>query len=394
MGRILYIDCTSGISGDKTLGAFVDLGLTIEELRDGLARLPLTGYSVDARPAERAWMRGTQVIVEVTGDHGHRGRKEIMAILDGSSLATEVRELAARMFERILVEEARIHGIPVDRVHLHEVGAVDAIVDIVGTAIAVRSLGPERIVCSPINVGSGVVSTQHGTLPVPAPATAELLKGAPITSIGPTFELTTPTGAVIATTLAGSFGALPAMTLERIGYGAGGKDFPGFPNLLRLLVGRESATGHGETIEVETNVDDCSPQILAHAMERLFEAGAHDVFFQPIQMKKNRPGTLIRVIASRSRLDAIARVVFRETSSIGLRHRPWDRITLARRFVDVATPWGDVPVKVSSHDGEVVQATPEYDVARRLALAANVPLARVLEEALAAFRRLGSGGAA
>lgn len=394
MASVLYIDCATGISGDKTLGAFVDLGYPVEELRRELGRLPLTGYAIDARTVERSWMRGTQLLVDVaTGEAagGHRGKREIDAVVDGSSLSGAVKARAHAMFDRILEEEARIHNIGVDEVHLHEVGAVDALVDIVGTAIAVEALGPDRIVCSPVNVGSGAVDAAHGHLPVPAPAAAEILKGVPIYAKGPAFELTTPTGATIARTLAGSFGVLPPMTVERIGYGAGSKDWEGFPNLLRLLHGRATEGGHGGgacgELELEANVDDCPPAVLAHAMERMFAAGAVEVFFVPIQMKKSRPGILIRAILPSSRLDAVARVVFEETTSIGLRYRATERLTLARRFEQVETPWGTVPVKVSSLSGDEMQATPEIDDARRIALERGIPLARVLEEAIAAYRR-------
>lgn len=405
MARLLYIDCFSGISGDKTLGAFVDLGYPVEELRRELARLPLSGYAIDARTVERSYMRGTHVTVDVaTGDAagGHRGKREIDAIVEGSSLSAAVKARARAMFDRILVEEARIHNISVDEVHLHEVGAVDALVDIVGTAIAVEALAPDRIVCSPVNVGSGAVDAAHGHLPVPAPAAAEILKGVPIYAKGPAFELTTPTGATIARTLAGSFGALPAMTVERIGYGAGTKDWEGFPNLLRLLWGSEATAAEGHPhaagacgeLELETNVDDCPPAVLAHAMERMFAAGAVEVFFVPIQMKKSRPGIMLRAILPASRLHAVARVVFEETTSIGLRYHATERITLARRFEQVETPWGTVPVKVSFLDRDEMQATPEIDEARKLALQSGVPLARVLEEAIAAYRRRsGPGGA-
>ena len=386
MGRTLYFDCFSGISGDKTLGALVDLGVPLEEIRSGLSRLPLPGWEIAAVEVERNWMRGTQVTVEVSGDPGHRGRSEILRVLEAGSLPEGAAERAGRMFERILTEEARIHGIDIEKVHLHEVGAVDAIVDIVGTAIAIELLQPERIVCSPINVGSGSVKTEHGLLPVPAPATAELLRGAPVLAAGPEFELTTPTGAVIATTLADDWGPLPPLTISRIGYGAGSKDFPGFPNLLRVVEGDAGDQAGCGTIEIESNVDDCSPNVLAHAMERMFTAGALDVWFQPIQMKKNRPAVLISAIVADDRLEAVADALFSETTSIGLRYRRVERITLDRRFQTVTTPWGEVTIKIASRGGRVLQASPEFEEAKALALQHGVAVARVLEAALAVYR--------
>jgi len=280
-------------------------------------------------------------------------------------------------------------------VHLHEVGAVDAIVDIVGTVIGLDELvgldpddGGGRIVCSPLNVGSGTVRMEHGLLPVPAPATAALLKGVPIYSAGPASEMVTPTGAAIVTTLASSFGPPPAMVIDRIGYGAGSREYKGHPNVLRALLGGEwpqVAAAEGDVMVIECTIDDMNPQGYGYLMERLFDAGAREVFYAPVQMKKNRPGVLVTIIGGVARLNELARVVFEETTTIGLRWRPAGRIELARKVVEVRTRFGKVRVKVSSMNGRVTQAQPEYEDCRRLAVRRKVPLKEVAAAAQRAW---------
>lgn len=391
--KILYLDCASGVSGDMLLGALVDLGVGLGALRASLARLPLKGYALASRRVERAHFGARKVDVRVTGRHRHRGLREIRAIIGGSTLARDIRETAMKVFRRIIDVEARIHGIPAGKVHLHEVGAVDAIVDVVGVVAGLRELlgppGTWRLVCSPLNVGSGTMRMEHGLLPVPAPATAELLKGIPIYSDGAGGELVTPTGAALVTTLASSFGPAPPMTIERIGYGAGSRDIEGHPNVLRGMLGTPlpGADVPGDVMVMESTIDDMNPQTYGYLMERLFEAGALEVFYTPVQMKKVRPGVLVTVITPPGLLNDLARVLFEETTTIGVRYRPAGRIELARSTVTVGTPFGRVRVKLSSLDGRVTQAQPEYEDCRRLAARRKVPLKAVQAAAIAAWQK-------
>ncbi|MFQ5876274.1 MAG: nickel pincer cofactor biosynthesis protein LarC [Acidobacteriota bacterium] len=384
--RGLYLDCFAGISGDMVLGALVDLGVGIGELRAGLRRLPVRGYTVSARPATRSHLGGTRVEVVVSRRQPRRDIRDIRRILRSSRLSSEVRSRAQRAFDALVDAEARVHRIRRDRVHLHEVGAVDAIVDITGAMIGLERLGWPRVVCSPLNLGRGTVATSQGTFPVPAPATAELIRGRPCYANQMEGELVTPTGAALAATLAEEFGPLPSMRIRKVGYGAGARDHPGHPNLLRLLLGdlADRAAVHETVLVLETTIDDMNPQLYGHLMDRLFAAGALEVFYAPIQMKKNRPGTMVKVICPALRLEDVSAVIFRETTTIGFRYVPMGRIELDRRIDSVATPFGRVRVKVSFHNGEIVQATPEYEDCRALALKAGVPLKDVQRAAAAA----------
>jgi hypothetical protein len=294
-------------------------------------------------------------------------------------------------FDALVDAEARVHRIPREKVHLHEVGATDAIVDIVGAMIGLEKLGWPRVVCSPLHVGRGMVTMEHGTFPVPGPATAELLKGKPCYATRVEGELVTPTGAALAVTLASDFGPLPSMRLQKVGYGAGSRQFDSHPNLLRALYGDFLDDGAiRETVLVlETTIDDMNPQLYGHLMDRLFGAGALEVFYAPIQMKKNRPGTLVTVICPEARLEDVTSVIFRETTTIGFRYLPMGRIEMGRRIETVKTPYGPVRMKVSFHGGELMQATPEYEDCRRLALAADVPLKEVQRAASALLPRPG-----
>ena len=393
--RILYLDCASGVSGDMLLGALLDLGLSRRRLEKGLSLLKLKGWKLRVGQVERSYFGACKVDVKTTGRHGHRGLKEITAVIDGSELSGRIRKLSLKIFRRLIEVEARIHRISEQKVHLHEVGAVDAIVDIVGTVIGLDELvgldpddGGGRLVCSPLNVGSGTVRMEHGLLPVPAPATAALLKGVPIYSAGPAGEMVTPTGAAIVTTLASSFGPPPAMVIDRIGYGAGSREYKGHPNVLRALLGGEwpqVAAAEGDVMVIECTIDDMNPQGYGYLMERLFDAGAREVFYAPVQMKKNRPGVLVTIIGGVARLNELARVVFEETTTIGLRWRPAGRIELARKVVEVRTRFGKVRVKVSSMNGRVTQAQPEYEDCRRLAVRRKVPLKEVAAAAQRAW---------
>ncbi|HKY31945.1 MAG TPA: nickel pincer cofactor biosynthesis protein LarC [Candidatus Polarisedimenticolia bacterium] len=390
--RILYLDAASGLSGDMLLGALIDAGVDRKALVGSLSALPLTGFRVTARPVTRRHIGALGVTVTAPRRQPHRGWREIRGILARAGLDPAVKEASLAVFRRLIEAEAGVHRIPVERVHLHEVGAVDAIVDVVGSAIGLQALGilgGGRLICSPLNVGSGTVAMEHGTLPVPAPATAALLRGAPIYSAGPPMERVTPTGAAIVSTLAHSFGPPPAMVIERIGHGAGRLDDQEIPNILRALVGGPwpgSGGGAGEVLVLESTIDDMNPQIYGHAMERLFAAGALEVFHTPVQMKKDRPGVLVTVIAPPARLSELSRVLFEETTTLGVRYRACGRLELARRTATVATPFGRVRVKVASLDGRVMQAQPEYEDCRRLASRRGVPLKDVQAAAISSYR--------
>lgn len=398
--KVLHLDCASGISGDMFLGTLVDLGVELKTLKSGLALLPLRGYAITSREVERSYFGARKVDVKIGRQRGHRGLREIRAIIEGSRLQTSIKEVSLRIFRRIIQVEARIHRISEQKVHLHEVGAVDAIVDIVGAVIGLHELlGPPdtwRLTCSPLNVGSGTVRMEHGLLPVPAPATAALLTGVPIYSSGPEGELVTPTGAAIITTLASSFGPPPPMRIDRIGYGAGTREYEGHPNVLRGTLGTpwpEHEAGHGDVMVIECTIDDMNPQWYGYLMERLFETGALEVFYTPVQMKKGRPGVLVTAICLPALINDLARVVFAETTTIGLRYRPARRIELARQTVTVTTKFGKVRVKVASLDGRVVGAQPEYEDCRKLATREKTPLKEVTAAATEAFRRQTGDGA-
>lgn len=375
-----YLDAFSGISGDMMVGALLDAGAEFPPLERGLLSLG-TEARFRAEKVRRGAIAATKFHVDAGETRGHRHLPHILRIIEGGDLPAPVKQNAARVFQRLGEAEARVHGIPVEKVHFHEVGAVDSICDIVGACLGLHLLGVERLLCSPVNVGAGKVRCDHGVLPVPAPATAALLENIPVYSRGPQRELTTPTGAAIAATLAAGFGPLPAMTISGCGYGAGGADFPEHANVLRFLRGLPSGAPESVTVSVlEANIDDCSAEVLGFAMERLLEAGALDVSFSPLFMKKNRPGALLRVVARPEQQEALAAVVLRETSSLGLRIHHAERRVLARDIHTVDTPFGPVRVKVSASG-----AAPEYEDCRRAALEHGAPLRDVLSEATYAW---------
>jgi pyridinium-3,5-bisthiocarboxylic acid mononucleotide nickel chelatase len=396
---LAYADCFSGISGDMLLGALLDAGLPLETLQAELGRLPLGGYRLAARPLTSHGVSGTrlEVLVDEAAPQPERHLADILRLIDGSGLDRGVRERAAAIFRRLARAEARVHGTALEDVHFHEVGAVDSIVDVVGAAIGLRALGVERLYASSLPLGGGTVRTRHGLLPLPAPATLELLAeiGAP-TRPAPaeTGELVTPTGAAILAELA-TF-EQPPLRARRIGYGFGAReirvppDGSAWPNALRLWLGDPVGGGplHDEVVLIETNLDDASPELLGYAMERLFEAGALDVYFTPIQMKKNRPGTLLGVVAPPARAHALAEVVLAETTSLGVRLRPAARLIAERDVATVETELGAVRVKLKRLGGRTV-AAPEYEDCARLARERGVPLAVVYGLAVAAA---GTGG--
>jgi uncharacterized protein (TIGR00299 family) protein len=404
VSRVLYFDCFSGISGDMTIGALLDAGLPLDDLQRALGSLALGDCHVQAGKVLRAGMSATRFTVHersaglvpdahdhehpagTSGHHPHRHLPAIFKLIDTSALSPEGRDRAKAMFQRLAEAEAAIHDMPVERVHLHEVGALDSIIDIVGTVFAMEWAGADRIVCSPLNVGGGMVQSAHGLFPVPAPATVKLLGDAPVYGGGIQKELVTPTGALIATTYASSFGTIPMMSIERVGYGAGERDNPATPNVLRVLVGRAADHPAGDRVAViECEIDDMNPQIFGVAMERLYAAGALEVFYVSVQMKKNRPGTLLTVIAPPERRSQLAEIIFRETTTIGLRHYDVERECLQREIVTVDTPIGPVRFKVAWRDGRVMNAVPEFEDCAKVATARNLSVKEVQAIAISAY---------
>ena len=401
MSRLVYFDCASGASGDMLLGALVDLGLPIDALATELQKLPLPGYRLAAHKVHRAGLHATKVDVVLasdhTHDHGHghehshshghsRGLLDILRLLDGSALDGVVRDRAAACFRRLAEAEGEVHGVPPETVHFHEVGAVDSIVDVVGGVVGLAWLRADRFVASPLNVGTGTVAMAHGTYPVPPPATARLVRGVPVYGAGEG-ELLTPTGALLVTSHATAYGALPPLSIEAVGHGAGSRDTHDRPNVLRLIVGEEDASGASERVLVlEAEIDDMLPQLYGPLLARLFDAGALDAYLTPVQMKKNRPGTLVTAIAPPGRRAAVEQVFFAETTTLGVRSQEWDRTTLEREVIAVETVYGTVGVKVGRRGGQVMNAQPEFEDCQRVASAAGVPVKEVWAAAIAAWR--------
>lgn len=381
--KTAYFQCISGISGDMCLGALLDAGASLISLKRELKKLGVKGYSISRSEVRRAGLRACKVDV-IIGKAPSEARRlrDVRALINGSSLGPSIKKKGLTVFQRLFEAEAAVHGTTPGRAHLHELGAVDAMVDIMGTIICLDLLGIQRILCSEINLGSGTVRTSHGTLPVPAPATAELLKGIPVYSEGDC-ELTTPTGAALMSTLSESFGPLPAMKIETIGTGAGGMEAHERANVLRVFIGEAKVTEpSGETITViETNIDDMSPELYGHVMEKLFEAGALDVWMTAVYMKKNRPGTSLSAMCSEENAPLLMDIVLTETTTLGLRHYTTGRVTLDRSTRKVNTQYGMVRVKDAYRDGELVKSSPEYEDARRLAKKHKVPLRVVMDAA-------------
>jgi len=410
MTRILYFDCFSGIAGDMVLGALLDAGLPFDQLKSALGSLAIGGYEVTAERVLRAGVSATKfrVIEHSTGaasrhpegaahehsasaaqhhhSHPHRHLKSIYELIDTSGLSTAGRARAKELFQRLGEAEAAVHQMPLEKVHLHEVGALDSIIDIVGAVFALEWAGADRIVCSPLNVGGGTIQSAHGLFPVPAPATLRLLRDAPVYSGAVQKELVTPTGALIATSYASAFGPIPEMSVEAIGYGAGDRDEPGTPNVLRVIIGRAADRPRGDRVVViECEIDDMNPQIFGVVMDRLYAAGALEVFYVPVQMKKNRPGTLLTVIAAPELKPALTDVIFRETTTIGLRFYEVERECLEREIISVDTPVGAVRFKLSHRDGRMVNAVPEFDDCARIAAASKLSVKEVQAIAVQAY---------
>jgi hypothetical protein len=390
--KIAYFDCFSGISGDMVLGALVDAGCEVAQIESHLRQLPLSGWKIAAGKVERHGLRATQVTVEFRESHHHRSLSHILELLKQAALPPRVVERASAVFRRLAEAEARVHGLPIESVHFHEVGAVDAIIDIAGTSTGLELLGVEEIACSALNVGCGRVKTQHGILPVPAPATADLLRGVPTYSNGIEHELVTPTGAAIVTTLATRFGAQPAMTVGVIGHGAGSADLVEQPNVLRVFVGEAAEQRIGESknefvVVLETNLDDMNPQIYGYFAGCALAAGALDVFSTPVQMKKNRPGQQVTVICEPASEERLTDLIFRETTTLGVRRTMAARRTLKRELITVETPLGPIRMKVARLNGRILNAAPEYEDCQRVARERGVPLKQVLAEASFEFRK-------
>jgi uncharacterized protein (TIGR00299 family) protein len=387
--KLAYFDCFSGISGDMTLGALVDAGCELERLRSGLAGLPVPGWTISS---ERVWKNGMSaayVRVATEDQSKHRSLSTILEILEHSQLCESVRKNASAIFRKLGEAEASVHGVPLEKIHFHEVGAVDAMVDIVGACIGFDALGIQKFACSPLNVGGGTAKMAHGVLPVPAPATAKLLQGKPTYSNGVQEELVTPTGAAIVATLCDNFGPQPTMSVSAIGYGAGTADLEGQPNVVRIMIGEVAervVAGFDEEISVvEANLDDMNPQIYGYFLEKALAGGALDVYTTPVQMKKNRPGILLTVLCKPSDTNALMSLIFAETTTFGVRSYQAQRRILPRESVNVHTQFGDVRMKLSRVNGRILHVAPEYDDCRKLAVEKNVPLQRVISDALRAY---------
>jgi pyridinium-3,5-bisthiocarboxylic acid mononucleotide nickel chelatase len=390
--RIAYFDCFSGISGDMVLGALVDAGADLRAIEAELRKLGLEGWSISAEKVKRGAIFATHVKVDSSEGHHHRGLYVILGRIDKAGLAPRAAERARRIFTRLAEAEAKVHNMPVEEVHFHEVGAVDSIVDIVGAAIGFELLGIDEFACSALDVGAGQVKTAHGLLPVPAPATAELLRGAPVYTSGISRELVTPTGAALATTLSTRYAEIPEMTLRAVGYGAGSANLTEKANVLRILIGENATSEAGEHWDapvsvIETNLDDMSPQIYGYFVERALAAGALDVFSTAVQMKKNRPGVLLTILCEQAHAARLMDLVFRETTTIGVRTYDVRRKVLDRELVPVATPFGEVRMKISRMNGSVLNATPEYEDCQRLAAEKGIPLKQVIAAASFEFQK-------
>ena len=381
--RLAYGDLIGGVSGDMFVAALLDLGLSLGKLRSELRKVPTLEFEFKTAKRHVHTIRATQFHVICAKDESPRSWKQIREFIKRSKLGSAIKTTGLEIFTCLAEAEAKIHGIAVDKVHFHEVGATDSIVDIMAAAIAIQELGIDAFHFSQIPLGRGITRSQHGPLPVPGPATLELLKGLPVFGVEIDAETVTPTGAALVRALGKTFGVQPAMTIDKIGYGTGQKEFPTRPNLFRVIVGDADAGWSKEQmLVIETNIDDMNPQFYDHVMERLFAAGARDVFLAPIQMKKNRPGTLLRVIAEPRDREKLARIIFHETSSIGIRYYPIGRIILQRESKKIKTRHGEVAVKIVVQPDGGKRVAPEYDDIKRIAAAKKVPIKLIYDEVM------------
>ena len=390
--RVAYFDCPSGAAGDMIMASLLDAGVSLARLQDELAKLALPGWRLVVREVMKGSFRATKVDVEIdrAAHVHHRPLRDILDILERSALEASVRERAARIFTRLADAEARVHGTDRESVQFHDVGAVDAIVDVTGGVIALDLAGAQAVHVSALPIGGGLVGGPHGRIPVPAPGTAELLRGFPVVDTGVKSELVTPTGAAILTTLAVSAGRMPALTLEAVGYGAGTKDLPDIPNVLRCFLGQTVDRGAADetVLQVETTIDDMSPQLYETLIERIFDAGALDVFLQPVIMKRGRPGVVVTALCVPERVGDLSRALFEESTTIGVRWSEWRRARLQREMVEVTTAYGTIPFKVSRLGGRIVTITPEFADVARIAREKSLPVREVLDQARADGRRL------
>jgi pyridinium-3,5-bisthiocarboxylic acid mononucleotide nickel chelatase len=383
--KVLYVDAFAGISGDMTVGAFIDLGLSVEQLRQQLQQVALGDYTITATPCRVQGISATKFDVQVAAHgHGHRAFRDIRRMLEDSTLDAVARQHALAIFAKLAAAEAHVHGVAVDDVEFHEVGAVDSIVDIVGAAIGLQTFGIAQVYVSPLPLGAGIVPSQHGPLPVPGPATVELLRGFTTRPGDGEGELVTPTGAAILASTA-TAGPPPEMRVTAVGYGAGTRTLRDRPNLLRLVVGDAlTPVGHDEHVVIETNIDDYNPELYAYVMERLFAAGAREVFLTPVHMKKNRPGVVLSIICAASERDQLAGIVMSETSAIGVRSYAVRRLVLTRASREVSTVYGTVRVKSAHSPDGYENLAPEYEDCKRLAREQQVPIKLVYQAAVAA----------
>ena len=381
--RIAYGDIIGGVSGDMFVAALIDLGLPLSKLKAELRKIPTLKFELKASKKLVHAIRAAQFQVICPRNEAPRAWKDIRRLIERSPLHPQVKATGTKIFAALAEAEAKIHGVAVDKVHFHEVGATDSIVDIMAAAIGIRELGIDALYFSRIPLSRGVTRSMHGTIPIPGPATLELLKGCPVFGVDVDGETVTPTGAAIVRTLGAGFGDPPSMTVEKIGYGTGQKEFPHRPNLFRLIVGA-SAMGlkQEDMLVIETNIDDMNPQYFDHVMERLFAAGARDVFLTPIQMKKNRLATLLTVICAPARRDPLVEIILQETTSIGVRYYPVQRLILKRESKKVKTRYGEVTVKIVEQPDGTKRATPEYDDLKRIAAAKNVTLKTIHDETM------------
>ncbi|MBN2667526.1 MAG: nickel pincer cofactor biosynthesis protein LarC [Bacteroidales bacterium] len=386
--KILYYDCFSGISGDMNLGAMVDLGIDIEYLRSELGKLHLDGWELTSEKSQRHGITGTKITVRQTRhEHVHRHLSDIDKIITGSTLSEKVKNLSMKIFLKIAEAEAAVHGIPLEKVHFHEVGAIDSIIDVAGAAICFNALGVEAVYVSEVELGSGFVDCAHGRLPVPAPATSEIIKGIPVKLGNVDFEATTPTGAAIVTALGTLFGTGPMLTVKKTGYGIGQKEHPVVPNLLRVFLGEtneDHSQGH-RAVLMEANIDDMNPEFYDHIADNLFRAGAADVFFTQIIMKKGRPGVILNVICESGSENKLKEIIFTESTTLGMRSFEFNKDTLARETFKVNTIYGEVMVKRSFFGGKQVSVKPEYEECRKIASERNIPVKEVYNNIISAI---------
>lgn len=388
--KILYYDCFSGISGDMNLGAMIDLGIEEKYLVKELDKLNLKGWELDVIRDQRHGIKGTKVTVKLTGhEHAHRHLSDIENIIDKSLLAGETKALSKKIFMKVAQAEAKVHDIELEKVHFHEVGAIDSIIDIVGAAICFNALDVDEVHASAIELGGGMVKCDHGNLPVPAPATAEIIKDIPTRRGGVDFEATTPTGAAIIAALGNVFDSGQPFKITKTAYGVGQKDHPAVPNLLRVFLGEiegKNETGH-DALLTECNIDDMNPELFEYISGRLFSAGASDVFLTSLIMKKSRPGIMLSVISEKEKADIIREILFTESTTLGIRSFLFKKDTLVRKMEQVSTPWGKVTVKRSFYKGKEVSSKPEYEECKMIASKTGMPLKDVIDSVIAGLTK-------